>query len=454
MAAFASPTIVSKAPALQWTAVPLTRSSNSAPRQAEHLGDRDRDAQAAAAPLCVAGVAVGTAVVASSRREQRRRQRAMRRRCVAAAAAAQKQEAEPASRRNALLSPAVAAAGGVLAQPPQAARAAASGSPLALPNFGVGAWAWGDRLFWGYDEKQDADIREAFEYLVGQGVKLLDTAELYGLGRSEELVGKFKKDMKADDLLVATKYGPLPWKAGRKDVVSSCKDSLKRLGTNSIDLYQIHFPFAWSNEAMWDGLADCYEQGLVKAVGVSNYGSSATRAIHKRLAERGIPLTSNQIQYSLLYRYPELNGMQETCDELGVKILAYSPIGLGALTGKWTAQSMPSGPREAIAKELLQDPAFGELLSLMRTIAAKRGEEGTTSQVAIAWCMAKGTIPIPGVRNLRQAKDNVRAISLNLTPQEVSDLDAAASRVTRAVKPDVNPMPKESIDTHQQFFEA
>jgi len=357
---------------------------------------------------------------------------------------------EDVRRRDVLLSSQAAALAPALQ--PSCVQAVA-GQPLQLPNFGIGAWSWGDRLFWGYDDKQDADIRAGFQYCINNGVKLVDTAELYGPGRSEELLGKFVSDTGAD-VLVATKFGPLPWKAGRSDVVSSCKASLGRLGMSKIDLYQIHYPFAWGNEAIWDGLGDCYEQGLVKAVGVSNYGSSAVRAIHAKLAERGIPLTSNQIQYSLLYRYPELNGMKATCDELGVRVLAYSPLYLGALVGKWDATHLPSGPRQSIAEKLLQDPSYKELLDLMRKIAADRGPNATPSQVALAWCIGKGTIPIPGVRNVKQAQDNVQAMALTLTARELEDLDKAASAVKPPITPDTNPMPRQAIDSKQQFFEA
>ncbi|CAE7850928.1 PLR1, partial [Symbiodinium sp. KB8] len=99
--------------------------------------------------------------------------------------------------------------------------------------------------------------------------------------------------------------------------------------------------------------------------------------------------------YSLVYRFPELNGMKATCDELGVKILAYSPLGLGALTGKWTETSLPDGPRGQIATKLLKDPSWPLLLDAMKDVAKQHGAGTTLSQVAIAWCIAKGTTPIP-----------------------------------------------------------
>jgi len=347
---------------------------------------------------------------------------------------------------------AVAAAGPVSATPP--ARQAAK-ERLQLPNIGVGAWAWGDRLFWGYDEKQDADLRSGFEACINSGITLFDTAEIYGPGRSEELLGKFIRETGAK-AQVATKFAAFPWKLERADVVKACKASLERLGMDSIDLYQIHFPCVWKNELYWDGLADCYEQGLVRAVGVSNYGSDAIRAVSARLQARGIPLTSNQIQYSLLYRFPELNGMKATCDELGVKILAYSPLGLGALTGKVSADSMPSGPRASIFGKLLEDPRWPMLVDAMREVAKQHGPDTTLSQVAIAWCIAKGTIPIPGVRNARQAQDDAKAAQLKLSVGEVEDLDAAASRVTPVLSPESSPFGslRESLDTKQRLYEA
>lgn len=353
------------------------------------------------------------------------------------------------SRRD-LLAAAPAAVAPVMPAPAQAAQA------LQVPNFGVGAWAWGDRLFWGYNEKQDQELREGFDACIKGGVKLFDTAEIYGPGRSEELLGTFLRESGAKDVQVATKFAAFPWKLDRQDVVKACKGSLERLGMDSIDIYQIHFPSVWKNEVFWDGLGDCYEQGLVKAVGVSNYGSSAVRAISKTLGERGIPLTSNQIQYSLLYRYPELNGMKETCDELGVKILAYSPLALGALTGKWTPSTPPSGPRAAISDKLQKDAAWPGLLDAMKDVAQQHGPETTLSQVAIAWCIAKGTTPIPGVRNVRQAQDNIRATQLKLSANEVQALDSAAAKVSGFLSPEASPFNSlsRSMDTKQAMYEA
>ena len=233
-----------------------------------------------------------------------------------------------------------------------------------LPPLGLGAWAWGDSLFWGYSPKEDAELAQVFDYAVENGVGFFDTAELYGIGRSESLIKNFRAswDENEQRVSVATKFAALPWRTRRSDVVAAAKASVKRLG-RPIDLYQIHFPNAYANEQYWDGLGDAFEAGLVKSVGVSNYGSAALRACHSKLAERGIPLSSNQIQLSLLYRCPLENGLKATCDELGVSTIAYSPLGLGLLTGKYDATHFPTGPRGKLAEQLFgKNPSASEKL--------------------------------------------------------------------------------------------
>jgi pyridoxine 4-dehydrogenase len=206
---------------------------------------------------------------------------------------------------------------------------------------------------------------------VDKGFKFFDTAEVYGLGRSEELLGKFcRANPNSADVKIATKFAALPWRTKASDVVDAAQRSTERLG-RPIDLYQIHFPNAWSNEAYWDGLGECVDRGLVRAVGVSNYGSEALRACSATLKARGVPLVSNQIQLSLLYPFAESNGLLATCKELDVKVLAYSPIALGLLAGKYTPENLPSGPRKLLAEKYLQDANFNALLASVRPCPPK-----------------------------------------------------------------------------------
>lgn len=205
-----------------------------------------------------------------------------RRDALAGAAAAAAAAAAPASLAFApgRAEAAVEAAASTTAS---AAASVAASASKRVPRIGIGAWAWGDSLFWQYDPAKDEELREVFDFTVDQGVKLVDTAEVYGFGRSESLIGKFANaNPKAKDIEVATKFAALPWRTKASDVVEAAKKSTDRLG-RPIDLYQIHFPNAWANAAYWDGLADCVDQGLVKAVGVSNYGVDAMRACNARL---------------------------------------------------------------------------------------------------------------------------------------------------------------------------
>ena len=296
-------------------------------------------------------------------------------------------------------------------------------------------------------------MQELFDYCLASGFKFFDTAEVYGLGRSETLLGQFCRANPASaDVRIATKFAALPWRTKASDVLDAAQRSTERLG-RPIDLYQIHFPNAWANEAYWDGLGQCVDRGLVRAAGVSNYGSSALRACSASLASRGVRLVSNQIQLSLLYPYAQTNGLLSTCNELGVKVLAYSPIALGLLAGKYTKEKLPSGPRQLIAGKYLDDPQFGELIRTMGAVGAGHGG-ASPAQVAIAWCIAKGTCPIPGARTLAQAKSNLAAASIRLTAAEVSELDTAAAAVTPVLAPGSSPFAKKDVVTGQIMFDS
>ena len=208
--------------------------------------------------------------------------------------------------------------------------------------------------------------------------------------------------------------------------------SIARMGR--IDLVQMHWSTAnylpWQELPLLDGLADLYEQGIVKGVGLSNYGSKRLKLVHQKLQARGIPIKTLQVQYSLLSTYPVTElGVKETCDELGIKLIAYSPLALGILTGKYNEANLPSGIRGFSCKQIL--PGAKSLLNCLDAIAKSRYK--TMAQVAINWCICKGTIPIPGAKNLQQAQQNVCAISWRLDSGEVAELDKEAAKVKKAM---------------------
>jgi aryl-alcohol dehydrogenase-like predicted oxidoreductase len=217
---------------------------------------------------------------------------------------------------------------------------------------------------------------------------------------------------------------PSPWKVNvRGQLLSSARQSLERLGCGTIDLYQIHGPISLrSHDAMADALAAAQAEGLVKAVGVSNYSAKETRSIDTALRKRGLRLASNQIEFSLLRTMPSRVGLLDCCRELGIVPLAYSPIGQGRLTGKYTASNPPPGGRTFSAHPMEQVEA---VVAELRQIGEAH-EGRTPSQVALAWLIAQGAVPIPGAKNRSQAEQNAGALGWQMTDGEQARLDAAS----------------------------
>jgi aryl-alcohol dehydrogenase-like predicted oxidoreductase len=300
-------------------------------------------------------------------------------------------------------------------------------SGLAIPPLGIGTWAWGDKLFWNYGKDYgEAQVKDAFKATLDAGINFFDTAEVYGLGESERLLGQFMRGTK-QPICIATKYMPVPWRVNAKAVKDAVTASLERLQVKKIDLYQVHQPisFMMSQKTLMNALADEVKQGRIVAIGVSNYSAEQMREAHKFLRDRGIPLAVNQVKYSLLDRQIETNGILDTARSLGVKILAYSPLAQGLLTGKYTSTQPPTGARQL-------DSRFGNdnlfriepLLKLLRQTAEQH--DGTLGQVALNWLIAKGVVPIPGAKTAEQARQNAGALEWQLLPEEVAILDRAS----------------------------
>jgi len=301
---------------------------------------------------------------------------------------------------------------------------------IPLPAMGLGTWAWGDRSTWGmngYDDTYGFDtIRAAYERSIASGVTLLDTAEMYGNGESERIIGRLLREDAAhrDRVVVATKFMPFPWRiplAGA--LMKSLRASLERLGLPFVHLYQIHGPISFRPaRTVAAALAAPYRAGLVKAVGVSNYSEAEMRAIHAALAEHGVPLATNQVEFSLLRTMPEANGLLRACGELGVTLLAYSPMAMGRLTGKYGAANPPPGKRNFSAFPMAEiEPVVAEL----RRIGAAHGGK-SPAQVALNWLICKGAVPIPGAKNATQAEQNAGALGWSLAPDEVAALGRVA----------------------------
>jgi aryl-alcohol dehydrogenase-like predicted oxidoreductase len=172
-------------------------------------------------------------------------------------------------------------------------------------------------------------------------------------------------------------------------------------------------------------LADAVEAGKVKAVGVSNYSAEQMREAHAALARRGIPLASNQVQYSLLHRQPEIDGVLDTCRELGITLIAYSPLAGGALTGKYSATQRASGLRRFLPNFSRKGMAAVQpVLALLHQLGEQYAK--TPSQVALRWLVENPLVlPIPGAKNGKQASENAGTLSFSLTAEEVEMLSQA-----------------------------
>ncbi len=294
----------------------------------------------------------------------------------------------------------------------------------------IGTWAWGDKLFWNYGKDYGPEqLKEAFTAALEAGITFFDTAELYGLGMSEEFLGQFMQQT-PQSVQIATKYGPAPWRFTSQSVADALTASLKRLQVERVALYQVHWPFAFlmSQETLMNALADEVKRGRIAAVGVSNYSAEQMREAQDILGKRGVPLAVNQVRYSLLTRQIESNGIFATARELDVTILAYSPLAQGLLTGKYTADSAetPNGARKIdprFNKEGLQKIA--PVISLLRNIGEKY--DRTPAQVALNWLIAQGNvIPIAGVKSAQQVRQNAGALGWKLTDDEIRELEEAS----------------------------
>jgi aryl-alcohol dehydrogenase-like predicted oxidoreductase len=314
---------------------------------------------------------------------------------------------------------------------PQAAdRVELGGTGVSIPPLGVGTWAWGDKSTWGmggYDSSlTEATILDAWQASIAAGVVLFDTAEVYGGGESERIIGRLlaQDPSVRDRVVIASKFMPSPWKlAVTSALTSAAEASRDRLGVASIDLYQIHGPVSLrSHEALAEGLAEAHRQGLVKAVGVSNYSVKETRSIDAALRKRGLRLASNQIEFSLLRTMPEKSGLLACLRELGVVPLAYSPIGQGRLTGKYSAANPPPKSRNFSNHPMVQ---VDKIVAELHRIGAANGER-TPSQVALAWLIAKSAVPIPGAKNRQQAEENAGALGWRMSEEDIGALDSIA----------------------------
>ena len=289
----------------------------------------------------------------------------------------------------------------------------------------IGTWSWGDTKYWDYGNNYGAkELEAAFKAALEARINCFDTAEIYGKGLSEELLGKFMQQTQ-QPVQIATKYGPKFWRVFPQSVSDALTASLQRLMLPKVTLYQIHWPLTYlmSQKTLLNALADEVKKGRIEAVGVSKYSAEQMEKAYEILAARGIKLATNQIIYSLLHRRAESKGVLDKAKELGITILAYSPLAKGLLTGKYTIANLPTGARRSdyrFQKKGLEKVA--PVISLLTKIGAKHDK--TSAQVALNWLICQDNIiPIAGCKNAEQVRENVGAIGWEMTQDEFNQLE-------------------------------
>jgi aryl-alcohol dehydrogenase-like predicted oxidoreductase len=278
-------------------------------------------------------------------------------------------------------------------------------------------------------EEKNAIIKAALD----GGINWFDTAEMYGAGVSERsLATGLKTAGKTDrEVVVATKWWPLFRTAG--NIPHSIAKRLHFLDGYSIGNYMVHQPFSFSSpEAEMNAMADLVEAGKIRSVGVSNFTPSRMRRAHAALAKRGLPLAVNQMHYSLLHREIETNGVLETAKELGVTIIAYTPIARGLLSGKFhkdpaLVERLSGWRKVGISRNLERTRS---LINVMDEMAARH--EATIAQVALNWVIhfnGETVVTIPGATKVCQAKESAGAMKFRLSEEEMTRLDEVSRKL-------------------------
>ncbi len=295
-----------------------------------------------------------------------------------------------------------------------------------VSEIGIGMWQAGGKS-WGADVA-DADCQEAMERAVELGINLVDTAEAYGDGHSEEVVGKAIRAAGRDNVFIATKVAGEHLRP--RDVERACRASQKRLGVREIDLYQIHWPNPWALSPIPEtmkALERLQRDGRIRHIGVSNFDVRDLEEARSALSRTDI--VSDQVQYSLLHREPEA-GLVRYAKREGIALLAWSPLAKGALLGKYSTAKRPQDPirseNDFFRPENLRVEA--PLVSLIQRTAKAHGK--TPAQVALRWLAEHpGVIPIPGAKRPAQSEENAGAAGWSLTRAERVALDRASTRV-------------------------
>jgi len=297
-----------------------------------------------------------------------------------------------------------------------------------LPSTALGTWSWGtgfaggDQVFG--NNLSVEDLKQVFDAAMNSGLNLWDTAAVYGMGSSENILGELIKEYPRENIILSTKFTPQMASSSQNPVKEMLAGSFERLGTNYIDIYWIHNPTdvtKWTPE-----LIPLLKSGKVKSVGVSNHNLEEIKLANSILSKAGFNISAVQNHYSLLYRSSEEAGILDYCKKHNITFFAYMVLEQGALSGKYnTRNPLPEGSgRGNTYNKVL--PQLEELTNAMKEIGSSRN--ASVAQVAIAWAMAKNTLPIIGVTKTSQIDDIQNAMKINLSESEIKLIEELADK--------------------------
>jgi aryl-alcohol dehydrogenase-like predicted oxidoreductase len=297
-----------------------------------------------------------------------------------------------------------------------------------IPSIALGTWSWGtgtaggDQVFG--NNLTEEQLKPVFGAALKAGLNLWDTAAAYGMGSSETILGEFVRQYPRQDLILSTKFTPQIAGTSEHAVEEMLTGSFNRLGTEYIDIYWIHNP---ADVNKWTpGLIPLLKSEKVKSVGVSNHNLEQIKQANSILAKEGCRISAVQNHYSLLYRSSEEAGILDYCRENNITFFAYMVLEQGALSGKYNSRNpLPEGSGRAQTYNKVL-PQLEDLTNSMKEIGDSR--IASVAQIAMAWAIAKNTVPIIGVTKVSQVEEAASAAQISLTKQEMEQIEALAAK--------------------------
>ncbi len=294
---------------------------------------------------------------------------------------------------------------------------------IQLPKIALGAWAWGNDGTFG-NTITACDVKPVFDIAMKNGLNLWDTAFVYGMGTSEKILAELLKDCKREDYIISDKFTPqCADKNSKNPIEDMLKKELEILNIDKMDIYWIHNPL---DAPKWvDELGKYFkDKENVPMLGVSNHNLAEIKEANEILKSYGLKLSCIQNHYSLLNRSSEESGILDYCRENDIKVFSYMVLEQGALSGKYdTTHPMPEGSERASVYNPMLDK-LEKLNSVLKTYADKYNVN--VAQIPVAWAIKKGTLPIVGVTKVSHVEDALKAINVNLSDDEVLELEKTA----------------------------